>query len=57
MCKHKLKISLGDNVTSRVDGPVKKRLNSIIILREELHLWGLAGARGVTHILAQLPAG
>jgi len=85
MCKHKLKISLGDNVNNRVDGPVKKRLNSIIILvawslwnhcnrcvydgvqpnlnevllsiREELHLWGLAGARGVTHILAQLPAG
>jgi len=67
-------------VNSRVDGPVKKRLNSIIILvawslwnhcnrcvydgvqpnlnevllsiREELHLWGLAGARGVTSSLS-----
>ena len=65
--------------------PIRKGLNSVIILvawslcnhrnrcvfygwqlnligvlssiREELHLWGLAGARGVTHILAQLPAG
>ena len=73
-----------ENVNSRVDGQVKKGLNSIIIMvawslwnhdnrcvfdgvqpnlredlssiREELHLWGFAGARGLTHILAQLPA-
>jgi len=73
-----------ENVNSRVDGPVRKGLNSSIILvawslwnhrnrcvfdgvqpnlsevlssiREELHLWGFAGARGLTHILAQLPA-
>lgn len=70
---------------SRVEGPVKKGLNSVIILvawslwihrnrcvfdglqpnlsrvlssiREELHFWGIAGARGVSHLLAQLPAG
>ena len=26
-------------------------------IREAPHLWGIAGAQGVTHILAQLPAG
>ena len=74
-----------EKVSGMVDGPVKKGLNSIIILvawslwihrnhcvfegsqpslngvlscfREELRLWSCAGARGVSHILAQLPVG
>jgi hypothetical protein len=29
-------------------------IGSVFSIREELHLWGIVGARGVTHILAQL---
>jgi hypothetical protein len=32
-------------------------LNGILSsIREELHQWGIAGARGIAHILALLPA-
>jgi hypothetical protein len=31
-------------------------LNGVLsFIREEMHFWGFAGARGVNHILAQLP--
>ena len=58
------------DVDTKVDGLVKKGLDSIIILgawtiwkhrnisciilgiKEELHQWSFAGARGVSHLLA-----
>ncbi|RCV39909.1 hypothetical protein SETIT_9G008600v2 [Setaria italica] len=31
-------------------------LNGVLtVLREELHLWSLAGARGISHLLALVP--
>jgi hypothetical protein len=35
---------------------VLPNLNGVLsFIREEMHFWGFAGARGVNHILAQLP--
>jgi hypothetical protein len=37
---------------------LQPNLNGVLSsIREELQLWDFAGARGITHILAQLPAG
>jgi len=39
------------------DGLQPNLIGFLSSIREELQLWDFAGARGITHILAQLPAG
>lgn len=34
------------------DGASPNIARALLLASEELHLWGLAGARGITHILA-----
>ena len=37
------------------DGGTPSLARVVAVFREELHLWSLAGARGVTHLLALAP--
>jgi len=49
--------SLWNHCNRCVFDGVQPNLSEVLSsIREELHLWGFAGARGLTHILAQLPA-
>jgi len=50
--------SLWNHCNRCVFDGVQPNLREILsLIGEELSLWSFAGARGITHILAQLPAG